>query len=174
MQNVFHNTDDFAQVGPDWIDRLKSVARQSEQRRARLCLHRSNDDRLHEMIIALCSDCLFQPHRHPNKSESFHMIEGRVAIVIFDDAGTPTRSLLLTPPGQGGSLCYRMCTPSFHAVLPLDDVVVFHEITNGPFQQGDAVVADWAPHDPARLRAFLHDAALAAGLPAELAARLAS
>jgi cupin fold WbuC family metalloprotein len=112
MQNVFHNTDDFAQVGPDWIERLKSVARQSEQRRARLCLHRSNDDRLHEMIIALCSDCLFQPHRHPNKSESFHMIEGRVAIVIFDDAGTPLRSLLLTPPGQGGLLCYRMCTPS--------------------------------------------------------------
>jgi hypothetical protein len=101
------------------------------------------------------------------------MIEGRVAIVIFDDAGTPTRSLLLTPPGQGGLLCYRMCTPSFHAVLPLDEVVVFHEITNGPFQQGDAVVAEWAPHDPARLRAFLHDAALAAGLPAELAARVA-
>jgi hypothetical protein len=57
-------------------------------------------------------------------------------------------------------------------VLPLDEVVVFHEITNGPFQQGDAVVADWAPHDPPRLRAFLHDAALASGLPAELAARI--
>jgi cupin fold WbuC family metalloprotein len=172
VENVFHNADDYALVGPEWIERLKSAAMRSPQRRARLCLHRSNDDALHEMIIALRSDCLFQPHRHPNKTESFHLIEGRLAVVIFDDQGAPVRSLLLTPPGQGGLICYRMCIPAFHAVLPLDEVVVFHEITNGPFRQGDAVVAPWAPGEAEPLRAFLYQAACEAGLPKDLAERV--
>ena len=93
------------------------------------------------------------------------MIEGRLAVVIFDDQGAPVRSLLLTPAGQGGLICYRLCIQAFHAVLPLDDVVVFHEITNGPFRQGDAVVAPWAPGEPEALHQFLCGAAIAAGLP---------
>jgi cupin fold WbuC family metalloprotein len=172
MQNVFHNTDDWALVGSDWIGRLKAAAMQSTQRRARLCLHRSGDDALHEMIIALCGDCLFQPHRHPNKTESFHAIEGRLGVVIYDREGTALRSLLLTPPGQGGLICYRLCTPAFHAVLPLDDVVVFHEITNGPFRQGDAITAEWAPSEPGQLREFLCRTAVAGGLPPELVQRI--
>jgi cupin fold WbuC family metalloprotein len=168
MQNVFHNQDDYAVVDPQWIDRLMSVALQSPLRRSRLCLHRSDDDKLHEMIIALARDCLFQPHRHPVKSESFHMIAGRLIIVIFKEDGTPIRSLLLSPPGEGGVVCYRLCTPAFHAVLPLDEVVVYHEITNGPFIKNDAVIAEWAPKSGEPLRSFLVNAALAGALPPEV------
>ena len=161
MQNVFHNTDEVALVGAEWIDRLKTVARRHPQRRARLCLHRSGGDRLHEMIIALSRDCLFQPHRHPDKSESYHAIDGRLAIVIFDTKGKPVRSLILAPPGKNGTICYRLDTSVYHAVLPLDDIVVFHEVTNGPFVQGDAEIAPWAPHEPTALRVFLNDAVAA-------------
>ncbi len=168
MQNVFHNQDDFAIVDPNWIDRLTSVALSSPLRRSRLCLHRSDDDKLHEMIIALARDCLFRPHCHPVKSESFHMIAGRLLIIIFREDGTPIRTLLLTPPGGNGVLCYRLCTPAFHAVLPLDDVVVFHEITNGPFVKNGAILAEWAPQAPDQLRSFLVQSALAGTLPADI------
>src|SRR5262245_27723879 len=57
MQNVFHHGHDYADVGPEWIERLKTVALSSCLRRSRLCLHRSDDDSLHEMIIALARDC---------------------------------------------------------------------------------------------------------------------
>jgi cupin fold WbuC family metalloprotein len=167
IQNVFHNSDDFVMVGPEWIGRLKAAALQSPLRRARLCLHRSSDDKLHEMIIALARDCLFQPHRHPGKTESFHMIDGRLAVVIFEEDGRPLRSLLLTPPRQGGVICYRLCVPAFHTVLPLDDVVVFHETTNGPFEKGDALLAEWAPSEPGALRSFLQEAVVAGGLSPE-------
>lgn len=159
MQNVFRHHNEFALVGAGWIDRLKAASLQSHLRRARLCLHRSDDDLLHEMIIALARDCIFPPHRHPTKTESFHMIEGRLMVVIFDDGGAPLRSLLLTPPGGDGLICYRLCTPKFHAALPLDDVVVFHEVTDGPFVKSDAEFAEWAPKGRDELRMFLYNAA---------------
>jgi cupin fold WbuC family metalloprotein len=168
MQNVFHNQDDYAVVGPEWIERLKSIALQSPLRRSRLCLHRSDEDNLHEMIIALARDCLFQPHCHPVKSESYHMIAGRAVFIIFKDDGTPAQSLLLSPPEKGGVVCYRLCTPVFHAVLPIDDVVVFHETTNGPFIKNDAVLADWAPKSHDELRSFLVRAAMCGTLPADV------
>ena len=168
MENVFHNRDDVALVGPEWIDKLKSIALQSPLRRSRLCLHRSDDDTLHEMIIAIERSCLFQPHRHPFKTESFHMIEGRLVITIFDADGHVIRSLLMTPPGQGGMICYRMCKPDYHAILPLDPVVVFQETTNGPFVRGEAILADWAPSEAGALRAFLRRSAIAGGIPRAL------
>jgi hypothetical protein len=58
--------------------------------------------------------------------------------------------------------------PAFHTVLPLDDVVVFHETTNGPFEKSDALLAEWAPSEPGALRSFLQEAVVAGGLPWEL------
>ena len=168
MKNVFHHKDDYADVGPEWIERLKTVALTSPLRRCRLCLHQSDDDKLHEMIIALARDCLFPPHRHPTKTESYHMIDGRFILIIFGDDGVPMRSLLLTPPERGGVICFRLSMPVFHAALPLDDVVVFHEVTNGPFKKDEAVLASWAPSEPSELRAFLEKAAISCGIPAGL------
>ena len=65
-------------------------------------------------------------------------------------------------------ICYRLCTPAFHTVLPLDDVVVFHEITNGPYSKNEAVMAGWAPDQLDKLYSFLIKAALAGTLPAKV------
>lgn len=171
MQTVFHNSEDVTLVGPEWIAQLKSAAVQSPQRRARLCLHGADDDALHQMIIAAAGDCLFPPHRHPRKSESFHMIEGRLAVILFADDGTALESLLLSAVPRYGALCYRLSTPRFHTVLPLDDVVVYHEITNGPFRQGDTEIAQWAPAEPGLLRRFIQHSAVETGIPRNLLLR---
>lgn len=168
MQNVFHNTGDGALVGPDWIERLKRVALESPLRRSRLCLHHSDSDALHEMIIVLQRECLFPPHHHPLKTKSYHMIEGRLAMMVFDERGRVTRAFVMTPPGQGGIVCYRMCAPTHLTFLPLDPLIVFHEVTNGPFVRGEGIIPDWAPSEPHALRAFLREAAIEAGISREL------
>lgn len=164
MNNVLHNTEGHIGVGPEWVARLKRIALESPLRRSRLCLHRSDDDLLHEMIIVLTRDCLFRPHRHVAKSESYHMIEGRMVFIMFSDDGTPLRAEVLTPPGQGGCVCMRISDPVYHAVVPLDDLVVYHETTNGPFKPGSAILAEWAPEQPQELRKCLEQAAMACGV----------
>ena len=142
LQNVFHNEHGFVGVGSDWIVRLKGVASDNPLRRARLCLHRSDDELLHEMIIALTRDCIFAPHRHEAKSESYHMIEGRMIFIMFENDGTPCAGGVSKTARDG----------------------VYQETTTGPFKKGDATVAPWAPSDTHDLAAYLERAALSCGL----------
>ena len=57
----------------------------------RLCAHPAVDDRLHEMVIAMARETYVRPHKHVNKSESVHVIEGLADAVLFDDAGNVGR-----------------------------------------------------------------------------------
>lgn len=157
MNEVFHNRHDTAVVDQDCVRFLKQRAQNSPLRRSRFCLHRSPDDQVHEMIIVLCRDVLFPPHRHLAKTESFHMIEGFLDVVLFGDLGAPEQAIHMGPLGTGTNFCYRLCVPQFHAILPRSEFVVMHETTTGPFVQGDAEFAPWAPTEPNALRAFLED-----------------
>jgi cupin fold WbuC family metalloprotein len=159
MKEVFHNRDDIALVDDSWITFLKGRALQTSLRRSRLCLHRAADDAVQEMIIVMCRDVLFRPHRHKAKTESFHMVEGILDLVLFGDKGEPEKVVRLGPVGSGQIFCHRLCVSQFHAVLPLSDFVVMHETTTGPWMQDNAEFAPWAPTDPTVLRAFLEDSA---------------
>ena len=159
MNEVFHNQDDVAFVDEGWLHFLKARAHQSPLQRSRLCLHRSPHDLVQEMIIVMCREVLFRPHRHRAKSESFHMIEGLIDVILFSEDGTPEQVIHMSPLGGGGKFCYRLCASQFHAVLPRTDIVVVHETTTGPWVQDGAEFAPWAPVEPDALRAFLEEGA---------------
>lgn len=155
MPEVFRNTDEIVTVGPQWLQRLKDAARDSPLRRSRLCLHRADQDTIQEMIIVLMNDVLFRPHRHLDKSESFHIIEGELYVLLFSEQGQPMRAIHMGPAASGRTFCYRLCTPAWHAILPISDIVVMHETTRGPFVAGEAALAPWAPAGGEKLRKFL-------------------
>jgi cupin fold WbuC family metalloprotein len=155
MPEVFRNSDEIVTVGPDWLQRLKDAARASPLRRSRLCLHRTDQDTIQEMIIVLMKDVLFRPHRHLDKSESFHIVEGELYVLLFSETGQPMRAIHMGPAASGRTFCYRLCTPAWHAILPISDLVVMHETTRGPFVAGEAAFAAWAPTGGEELRAFL-------------------
>jgi cupin fold WbuC family metalloprotein len=162
MTEAFRECDAIVEIGPDWLVRLKRAALDSPLGRSRVCVHVDDAATVQEMILAMRQDVLFRPHRHLKKTESFHMIEGALDIVVFDLDGTPTRAIQLSTIGSGKPFYYRLNESLFHAVLPRTPLVVFHETTTGPFAKNDAQFTDWAPQDPTRLRAFLEDAIKAA------------
>jgi cupin fold WbuC family metalloprotein len=157
MPEVFRNSDEIVTVGPEWLQRLKDAARNSPLRRSRLCLHRADQDTIQEMIIVLMKDVLFRPHRHIDKSESFHIIEGELYVLLFTEAGRPMRAIHMGPASSGRTFCYRLSVPAWHAILPISETVVMHETTRGPFVAGEAAFASWAPSGGEELRAFLVD-----------------
>jgi cupin fold WbuC family metalloprotein len=158
MTEMFRESAAIVEIGADWLARLKAEATASPLGRCRVCVHVDDAAMVQEMILALRQDVLFRPHRHPNKTESFHMIEGALDIVVFDAAGTPLRAVQLGAIGSGRSFYYRLNEALYHAILPRTPLVVFHETTTGPFSKTDADFADWAPEDPNELREFLENA----------------
>lgn len=158
MTNVFHNTDDVAEVGAAWFDRLKAEAVASDRKSARLCLHASADDPLHEMVIVFHKDIVVRPHRHRRKSESYHMIFGELDIVLFDDSGRPSRLVAMGERGSGRTHIYRLSAPIWHSVIVRSEFAAIHEVTNGPFRPEENEYAPWAPDGGAALRSFLADA----------------
>jgi cupin fold WbuC family metalloprotein len=162
---VYRESDPIVEIGPDWLARLKSSAIVSPLGRSRVCVHVDDAATVQEMILAMRQDVLFRPHRHLKKTESFHIIEGALDVVIFDDDGRPIRGIHLAAIGSGKPFYYRLNEPLYHAILPRTPLIVFHETTTGPFIQGDAQFAEWAPEDPPKLRAFLENAMKVAAAP---------
>lgn len=151
------NMDEISLRAGDF-EELKRHALKEPLRRSRFCLHTDNQQMVHEMIIAQCNDTYNPPHRHSGKPKSFHMIEGKMKVILFDDAGNVTRSFIMAPPGQGEVAIFRLNKPCYFTVVPLDEVVIVHETVQGPFDPVKKDNAPWAPdqHDIEAGLAFLH------------------
>src|SRR5882757_7789960 len=130
---VFVVDDAIVRLGAEQVLFLKQRAAASGRGRARICAHRYGGDALHEMLIAISVDSYIRPHKHPQKTESFHIIEGRVDVVVFDDTGAILEVIELSDFSSGKPFYYRLADSLFHALLIHGDFLVMHEVTNGPF-----------------------------------------
>ena len=129
------------------IDLFKQLSTRNPRKRIRLCSHGNAADRLHEMIIVHEKGAFVPPHKHPGKSESTHIIEGLVDVIVFDDSGNIDRVIRMGDYLSGRTFFYRMSIPLFHTLRIRSDILVFHETTNGPFDRKDTVFAPWAPEE---------------------------
>lgn len=138
------------------IEFLKQQAAQSARGRSRICAHPGPDDRTHEMLVALRRDNYIHPHLHPGKVESFHVIEGLITVVIFEEDGRVSEVIPMGDFASGRPFYYRQTKPVFHTQIPESDFVVFQEVTQGPMTR-DTVLAPWAPPEgpDGKLQAYI-------------------
>ena len=142
---VYVALDPIVQWGDEEVAFVKRCAAASPRKRARICAHRSNDDSLHEMIIAIAAASYIHPHRHLDKAESFHVVEGEVDVAVFDEAGAVVDVIELGARGSGRRFYYRLSHSAFHTLLIRSDFLVVHEVTNGPFAPERTLLAPFAP-----------------------------
>lgn len=158
---VFVARNSVVSFGDEETAFVKKQALLSPRKRARICAHPTDDDLLHEMLIAISFQSYIHPHRHFGKSESFHLVEGRADVVVMDDDGEISQVVHL---GAGLNFFYRSSEPLFHTLLIHSNMLVVHEVTNGPFNNSQAEVAFFAPPES--------DEDAARDYMAELAARV--
>lgn len=156
---VYVAEDHVVQVGRDGMAEFQQMAARNARHRARLCAHKENQNRIHEMFIALTGNAYIRPHRHVNKSESFHVIEGAATVVFFDDAGKIVEVFEIGDYHSGKAFYYRNEDARFHTQIVTSEKLVFHETTNGPFNRADTVLAPWSPEDTdtAAVKAYMEN-----------------
>ncbi len=140
MKNIIKNSASFTFRENDYItlekfnlEILKKAVYESELKRFRYCLHYSEKDLIQEMIIGLKKGTEIAIHKHKNKSESFHLIEGVVDVIIYDNNKNETDRTRLGDLKSGYPFIYRLSDNILHSIDVISDYAVIHEITNGPF-----------------------------------------
>lgn len=131
-----------AKVDRDVLEELKTNARQRGDN-ARICLHDSPQSLFHSMIVLEWGGKYRRPHLHRDKGETYHIIEGSMAVFTFSEKGEIIDSCILDI--QGKNIIYRVQANSFHCAMPLSEYVIFHESRTGPFAGGDSIFPSWAP-----------------------------
>lgn len=141
---VFVTPGEIIRVGQQEVDFVKNQALNNTRGRARICMHGNSDVKLHEMLIAIRQDSYIGPHRHHNKAESLHVIEGAATVVIFNNDGSIMNSIKLS---NSGTFYYRLNTAYYHTLILHTPILVLHEVTQGPFNLSDSDFAPFAPQE---------------------------
>jgi cupin fold WbuC family metalloprotein len=142
---VYYSDDTIVTADDDTIAELKRIAAGNPRLRSRLCAHPDPSSGLHEMLIVHHRKAYVRPHKHLEKPESFHLIDGTARIVIFGNDGRIRDVLDMAPYGQGKPCYYRMPDEVFHTILITSEWLVFHETTAGPFDPSRTAFPEWAP-----------------------------
>jgi len=155
-----------AKVDSHVLSQLKGAAERYAGKNVRLCLHSDPESTFHTMIVLDRKGTYYPPHKHEQKGECWHLIEGSMAVFVFDEAGNIIDVERLDPDGV---FMYRIEVGMYHTVVALSETIVYHESKLGPFLgQGDSIVPSWAPEgtnrmEAERFMAFLREKLEAAG-----------
>lgn len=128
------------------LNALSEKARRSPRLRMNHNLHGGYDDPCQRLLNALEPGSYVRPHRHlhPPRAESFLALRGRLAVLLFNDAGELRQVLPLLPGGPVHGVDIR--PGIWHSLLSLESGSVFFETKPGPYQPLiDKDFAPWAP-----------------------------
>lgn len=144
---VYVADEPIVHLGREEIEFLKSKVYQTEHKRIRICAHKDNNDRFHEMIIAFSKQTYLRPSQHINKEESLHVVEGLGEYLFFDSKGKITEVIPLGDAHSGRQFYCRIPANTYHALMVHSELMVVQEVTHGPFNKADTVFASWSPEE---------------------------
>ena len=102
------------------LNEMMKLSDKNKKSNVRICFHKSKDDIHHDMIILERNKNVYPPHRHKDKGECFHVILGKLKILIFNSSGFKKFSLLIIVGGAIGNFYDRA---TYRAV---PDFIDFH------------------------------------------------
>ncbi|MBM4439481.1 MAG: WbuC family cupin fold metalloprotein [Candidatus Rokubacteria bacterium] len=156
-EEVLYTAADVMRVSRQEVEILKEAAEANARKRIRLCAHVDPEAAVHEMLIVHARDIYVPPHRHVGKTESFHMVEGALTLVLFEEGGGVRDVVEMGTFESGRAFYHRLGEAVYHTVLIRSEVAVFHETTAGPFRREAMELAPWAPpaDDAMKVRRFM-------------------
>lgn len=154
---VYYATGNIVKLYKNDIVSLELKSRKNKNKRIRICCHKDINDKIHEMFIILRKGTYVRPHKHLNKTVSYHIVEGYADIIIFDDKGNIIELIKMGNYPSRQKFYYRLNIPYYYTLNINSNYVIFHEILNGPFKKSDTLFPPWSPNenDEAEIKKFL-------------------
>jgi glucose-6-phosphate isomerase len=149
MISKIQNKNNIATYKKILVKKLKLIGSRNSKKRSRICIHKNNNEKTQEMIIALSNKSFIAPHIHPNgKSESYHVIEGKMNVYIFDKNGKKIKIVKMGDYKSNLDFFYRMSRGYYHMPIAVSKWCIYHEVYSGPFiKYKDVFYPKWAPNE---------------------------
>lgn len=126
------------------VSQCFSEANQSIRKRFPKILHKQGDY-FNKVINFVLDDSYMQPHLHPGeeKIEKMYLLEGSFALILFDDAGEITNTIVLK---KGDRESVNVPAFTWHTYVMLTKEVVVYETMEGIYKPSTwKKMASWAP-----------------------------
>jgi cupin fold WbuC family metalloprotein len=123
-----------------------NLANSSERKRSPKILHQKGDY-LNKVFNFVLADSYMHPHLHPadEKIERMHLIQGSFALIIFDDNGEITETIVLE---KGKKEFVAVPAFTWHTYVMLTDEVIVYEEVDGVYNPDTwKDMATWAPKE---------------------------
>lgn len=115
------------------LNHLYKEAEKSERLRSHLLLHKSHQDKVQRLLIALVKDSYVEPHCHelPHQWEMFVILEGQIEITLYNYSGKIKESFLA---GANTSISIVNLEPNeIHSLKCISQKALILEVKEGPF-----------------------------------------
>lgn len=142
---VLYSDEEVCVLNRDDLEHLREKGLQTKEQRTRLCTHDAPESLVHEMFIVHTNDTYVRPHRHKSKTESFQVLQGHGRLVLFNDHGGIKRVIPLGGLDTDKAFYFKMPAGVWHMLFIDSEVMLFKEVTQGPFDNQDCEFPDWAP-----------------------------
>jgi cupin fold WbuC family metalloprotein len=146
-EGVYVADEPIVSVGKKEIDFLKQECRDKQQTQIALCPYQDTQNALHEMFVVNIGTTYARPNKHPNKDQSFHVLEGEADFILFDDEGKIIATIPLCDYESGRQFYIRVPANVFYTVIMKSDTLVVHEVAHGEYKKSDLIPAPWAPKE---------------------------
>jgi cupin fold WbuC family metalloprotein len=155
--DVFVTEETYPSIGKPDVEFLRSGVENSSRGRVRLCTHKVNEDRQHEMFISFNGSNYVRPSWHVGKDESLHVLEGDADYIFFDSSGSVIDTVPLGTYWSGQQFYCRIPAMAEHALVIRSKWIDIHETTVGPFKREDTVFSAWSAEESenGRVQQFL-------------------
>lgn len=117
-------------IDKNLLGEVSSQAKDSPRLRMNYNFHKSLDDKCHRMLNALEPGTDIPIHRHPQKAETFVILQGKVRVTTHKDDGSVMENIVLDP--LKGLYGVNIDENVWHTIAALEPSVIF-ECKAGPF-----------------------------------------
>lgn len=107
----------------------------------RVCLHKNDNSDIHEMIMIHSKPSKVGPLKQLKTSLSYHIIEGELAIELFDEKGIKLKDYIVSNKKlkDNATTSIRLNANQFRTISSVSTFAIFLEVGSGPFQDSDTI-----------------------------------
>ncbi len=120
-------------IGKEIIAKVHSQAKESSRQRMNYNIHESLDEEIHKLLNSLQPGTEMPIHRHlhPEKKETFVLLEGALEVLKYDDNKNIVERCLMSH--ESGNIVCEIMPDEWHSFHVLRPNTLILEIKRGPY-----------------------------------------